>query len=221
MTGIYGGSGGIYKGSTTTPKKKQGRSILGGILHDLAHNPVVAIQGHMAQDIKDMAFGLPTGLALMATHPERAIEAMAQSTWHDWSPLFHGDLKKFAMQFYDHPLAPILDVLSLATLGAGTATKIGSGLSKAGLAAEGGIAERLAMAGRPFERELRAPGGGGVVHSKTYAGNPLIRARQLGVEKALNGLADFLPSMFAVGKKIDAAYPALRGQSGPTRRAGS
>jgi hypothetical protein len=91
---------------------------------------------HLGTDIKDMAFGIPAGLVHLAEHPIGSIEQMAKSTWHDWSPLFHGDLHKEWTQFMAHPLAPILDLSMIPGIVGAPFT----GGASLGLDAEAGLA---------------------------------------------------------------------------------
>lgn len=141
------GSGGSPWGfATSTPKSHQ-RSLFSKI----AGAPFRFI-GNLASDIKNAAVGLPTGLLMMGKHPLRSFEDMGKSMWQDWSPYFAAgahmwagyglaitgqekaagrqfskaghDFKTFATQFYAHPLAPLLDIATVFTGGAGAVGKI-------------------------------------------------------------------------------------------------
>src|SRR4051812_10171398 len=70
------------------------------------HNGALGFVENLADDIRDAAVGIPTGLVQLVTHPVGTAEAIGKTTWHDWSPLFHGHVDQFAHQFYDHPLGP-------------------------------------------------------------------------------------------------------------------
>jgi hypothetical protein len=107
----------------------------GGFLGSLGSD-VVGFVGHLGTDAIDMAKGFPTGVAYMFHHPIAAAEKSGSATWADWSPLFHGDVRTWAHNFYEHPLAPILDVASVLTLGAGTAARTADVLGAVGKAAE-------------------------------------------------------------------------------------
>lgn len=96
---------------------------------------VVGFFEHFGEDFKNAAVGLPMGLVETVRHPIRTAENMATSTWQTWSPLVHGDFGKFGHNFIQHPLAPILDITAVLSLGLGAGAKV----------AEAGIAgERLA-----------------------------------------------------------------------------
>ena len=86
---------------------------------------VVGFFEHLGEDLRDAAVGLPMGVVNLATHPVRTGEQMAKSTWHNWSPLFSGDFNRFKDQFLEHPLAPMLDILAVGSLGLGAAGKAG------------------------------------------------------------------------------------------------
>lgn len=85
---------------------------------------VVGFFEHFGEDVKNAAVGLPMGLVNTVRHPIRTTKEMAVSTWHTWSPLVHGDLGQFAHDFEQHPLAPILDILAVASLGLGAGAKV-------------------------------------------------------------------------------------------------
>lgn len=99
-------------GATAASKNAKGR---GG---------VVGFFEHFGEDVKDAAVGLPMGLVNTVRHPIRTGETMAASTWQTWSPLAHGDFGKFGHNFVEHPLAPILDIAALASLGLGAGAKV-------------------------------------------------------------------------------------------------
>lgn len=184
---------------SAAPKKSGG----GGLLSTILHNPATTVTGNLLDDVKDTVVGIPTGLVLLAKDPVTVGKAMAESTWETWSPLFSGDVEKFGKQVYDHPLAPILDVLAVATLGAGSVARGAKVLGEAGV---GGKAIR-ALGQPKLTRALKSGHtddlAAVVEHTKGYHQNPFIRARQKGVERAVNGLAGLMPSWFSV----DAAIP--------------
>ena len=76
-------------------------------------------------DVKDAVVGLPAGTVHLVEHPVASIEQMAKSTWQTWSPLFHGHPLQFAHSFYEHPLAPLLDIATVFSGGLGAAGKLG------------------------------------------------------------------------------------------------
>ena len=101
MAGPFGSGSGSSKGPFSSRPTSSGGSGLGGIFGFISH---------LGTDVKDAAFGIPAGLVNLAEHPVGSIKAMAKSTWHDWSPLFHGNFHQEWTQFLAHPLAPILDL---------------------------------------------------------------------------------------------------------------
>ena len=103
----FGGGGGS---APSAPSKPHG--ILGFI-------------SNLGGDIKNAALGFPTGIVSLVTHPIRGAELIGKATWHDWSPLFHGHFGQFAHQSFDHPLAPILDVMSVFGGAGALAGKLG------------------------------------------------------------------------------------------------
>jgi len=177
------------------------------------------ILGNLLSDIKSTALGLPAGLVNMAEHPISSVEQMGKSTWHDWAPLVHGDFAKFGHQFAAHPLAPILDVASLLTAGAGAAG-MGARLATAGEAAKtfeagGSVADmgKLARFGRPQELNY-AKNVAADAASQTPAPamvrqlsrNPLVRMRQLGFHNVSNQLEQHLPDWYGTRVGSQAKY---------------
>lgn len=88
---------------------------------------------NLVHDIGDAARGTPEGIVQLAEHPIRTTEAMGKATWQEWSPLFHGHVGEFGHAFYQHPLAPMLDIMTVFTGGAALAAKTGVALGDAGL----------------------------------------------------------------------------------------
>lgn len=208
----------------------------GGILGDILGFPE-----HLLGDVRDTFTGLPAGLVHLVKHPIGSVEAMGKATWQDWSPLFSGAMhlsklpfdiatgqldtaahdfhsgiggyKQFGHQFYDHPLAPILDVASVFTGGAAGAGKLAKVLSEAGdvsrgttAAAEAGRAAKAASAlgltakagskidklGKFSQREAMPyvmPGTDKAAGSTLYkytSHNPLTKAGQLKIKATLD-----------------------------------
>lgn len=176
----------------------------GSLFSKVFNNPVTQVGENLLDDIKDTVVGIPTGLVMAVRDPVAVGKAMAETTWHTWSPLFKGDLDTFAKQVYDHPLAPILDVLSVATLGAGGAARAASALGKAQP-----TLTRALRSGHVDDLAAVVP------HTKGYHRNPFIRARQRSMEKAVNGMAGIMPSWFAVDKAIPDSV--LKGFNGADR----
>lgn len=177
--------------------------------------------GNFLGDVRDAAVGLPMGLLTMGKAEyhdigdalnkhdysfgrTRAIgTAMGKGMAYDWSPLIHGDYKEWYKRFHSHPLAPILDAVSVATLpfagvgagikGADTLIAVGTrGAEAAGAARTasallkvGNKTERAASFFRPKTRTLDAIPGQPEAF-KHYAGNPMTRLGQVMGEKVMN-----------------------------------
>lgn len=120
---IWGGGGSSAKPSTG--------SIWGGgasptsVKTKKEKSGVVGFFEHFGEDVRDAAVGLPMGLVNTVEHPIRTVKQTAKVTWQTWSPLVHGHYGEFAHNFEQHPLAPILDIAAVASLGLGSAAKIG------------------------------------------------------------------------------------------------
>lgn len=192
--------------STVSHSRRPGGSSDGGdghgFIHGLVHSAPFRLATNLAEDVKDAVVGLPTGIIMLATHPLRTGEAIAENTWHTWSPLFHGDFKQFAEQTFDHPLAPLLDIATIFTGGAGAATKIAGKIAPE---------SALAAAGRASTRTIRAAEVGAPDAFKTYHANPVIRARQVAIEKVADRFAALNPAVTVGGTKITRAVAAERG----------
>src|SRR5690242_21165853 len=122
MSGFGSGSGFGSFGSGIAPLSSGGGGSHGvlGFVKNLGH------------DIKGAVEGFPAGVVHLAEHPLGSVEQMGKATWSTWSPLFHGEFTKFGQGVYQHPLAPILDVASIFSLGVGTAARIGAGMDALG-----------------------------------------------------------------------------------------
>ncbi len=106
---------------------------------------VEAFIGHLALDIEHTVTGFPTGIAMLVTHPSESIETIAKTTWHEWSPLFHGNYTQWWRQTSQHPLSPILDIVGIATLGAGSAGKLAAATNALRVAKATSEVDRLAI----------------------------------------------------------------------------
>lgn len=73
--------------------------------------------GNLGGDIVSSIEGLPTGIEAAVTHPIRAAQAIGKSYSQTYSPLIRGNFGEFAHNVYAHPLGPIMDALTIATLG--------------------------------------------------------------------------------------------------------
>lgn len=171
-SGSSGGGRPRSGGHGATTAKPQGHFSLGGLVENVGW------------DAKDMAFGLIPGLyevgkagahdALSVMNPGRitaqgvhdrpksqlrpVAAAIGQSYKTTYAPLRHGNFHPI----YEHPLGPVLDALSLATLGAGAVVKGGS------LAAKVGVLERAPLAARAGTT-IDITGSGGRVLQKGLA----------------------------------------------------
>jgi hypothetical protein len=197
ISGIYGSSssagGGIYGGGSKAAPSSHPSA--GGFL------------GNLLGDVRDAAVGLPAGLVSSVEHPIGAAKAIGKTTWQDWSPLVHGHVGEFAHNFYAHPLAPILDVVSVFSLGAGTAAKITNLATATELAGAGGDLSNLSKLGKfgrgeAHTRVIDAVEGAGVKGVRNYSDNPAIRLRQHAAENLTGQMAEHLPKWFGKGGSI-------------------
>ena len=136
----------------------------------------VGFLGNLVGDVKDAVIGLPAGAVETVRNPIKSAKAVGGATWHTWSPLFSGDFAKFGKQLYDHPLAPLLDVATVFTLGAGSAAKGASMISKAGV--QSAKVEKLASLRTPRALELADPQGKRLPVSRNLSTRPGRRAVQ-------------------------------------------
>lgn len=111
--------------------------------------------GNLFGDVKDTVVGLPMGAVETVRNPIKSVKAMGGAAWQTWSPLFQGDFAKFGKQVYDHPLAPLLDVATVFTLGTSGAARGASALSKSGV--QSAKVEKVAGLARPKRVELNDP----------------------------------------------------------------
>lgn len=128
-------------------------------------------------------------------HPVLQQEAAA------YGPLLHGDFSGL----YNHPLTPILDALTVATVGAGTAARVAGRVAPE---------SRLARYVEPRQIEYATPAtragdaGASAVKGKALSRNPLIRKRQ----ETLNALANKVPyDTRLVGEGARATRAQVRG----------
>lgn len=186
------------------------RSLLGGIIHDVA-----GVTTNLGKDVKDAAFGIPTGIVQTVEHPIHSAEAIGKATWHDWSPLFHGNIHQFAHQTYEHPLAPLLDLATVFSAGAGAAGLAGRAAEAAG--AEGSLAKAAASltkaskvtvrdAGRIAKGEAPRP-----ALLKTYGTSAGSNLRRALVNKALKNLESHgrVPKAFEASAREARQYERL------------
>jgi hypothetical protein len=207
MSGAFGGGS---SGSGAFGSDGSSSTQHHGLLHDIVHGPA-EFTGHLLGDVRDMAVGLPEGFAMLGTHPEKSLEQIGKTTWHDWSPLFHGDLAKFGHQFMAHPLAPILDIVGLVTGGAGLAAKGGELAGAAGLISKESKLAQLSGKSSELDRIKAVDSGDHLAQSKLtkayqvegkpiaykhFDSNPAVRVRQRASEALGQHLAEAAPKWF-------------------------
>lgn len=138
---------GYVAGPGTVPGSSSGHGGGGGGVFGFVKN--------LTHDIGDAARGFPEGMVQLAEHPIRTTEAMGKTTWQEWSPLFHGHVGQFGHEFYQHPLAPMLDIATVFTGGASLAAKMGVKLGDAGLISSDSALARLGS--MPKTLKIEAP----------------------------------------------------------------
>lgn len=190
------------------PKKAAPKKGGGGIL------------GNLFRDVRDMIVGLPDGVKTIFTQsPVKTARAIYDDYRHMYGPLFRGEFGEFWQNVEEHPLGPILDAFSVATLGAGAVARGGKTLAGAGVISP---TSRLARLAEPIDLTVRMGGDTQVV--RRSSSNPLIRARQ----KKINDLLGMLPEHGrintrryekAVMQPIRASSTRLRLRNRPYERA--
>lgn len=171
---LYGtSSGGGSSSSSKSPL--YGAGAQASVKKSKEKNGVVGFFEHLGEDVRDAAVGLPMGLVQTVEHPIRTVKQTAQVTWQTWSPLVHGDYGKFAHDFQQHPLAPILDIFAVASLGLGSAAKLGE---------TGALGSRVArLATTP---EIKVVGADGLTQTRVLSRRGGARLRQNLVHEAIN-----------------------------------
>lgn len=144
------------KAAKKAKEEKEGRSLFG-----LAEN--------LVHDVGDAAMGIPAGLRETAKAVKAVghdgkeffsgggdykLDDLAAATWDamkwTYEPLADGDFAEFGRRVYEHPLGPVLDALTIVTLGAGGTVKGAKAVSDVGRGASlaqrvtGGTVRRLA-----------------------------------------------------------------------------
>jgi len=178
-------------GSTAAPAKKSG----GGFWSGLAKYSGADLVGNLAKDVGSTAVGIGPGLY----HAGHALEkgTVAALTGdkkgvQDFNRGVEGVPKAIVKQYtdyyghdvlhhlYTHPLQPLLDLLTVATGGAGAVAKGGK------LAADAGMVSREAKVARLGERatiKTRSPRniatGRGPVHADITSTKPLVKGRAI------------------------------------------
>jgi hypothetical protein len=157
----FGGSKGgsaPSPGSVVNPKTSKGSTHDGGgIIGELE-----GIGKNLAHDVKDTVTGFVPGVFQTIHHPIGTAEAIGADYKRRYSPLVHGDFGKFFHQVAQHPLAPLLDVATVATAGGGAAAKLGqsarvaAAIKDARVAGEVSKATKLAEETAPARKAVEA-----------------------------------------------------------------
>ncbi len=190
--GYFGGSGGGYFGGSASGGGLSGPSG-GKVKSSGSPGGILGFAENLGSDFKDAIGGLPAGVKHFVEHPVGTLEDIGRSYAQTYGPLFHGDFGAFADNLEQHPLGPILDAITVLTLGAGASAKVPALLAEHGVGTESAVLARLAKAAEPGVTELRGPSAvagekGALTFKKATSRNPAIRARQQAVHGALNKL---------------------------------
>jgi hypothetical protein len=172
--GLGGSSGG---GSLPMWKPPSKPSLLGTIAHD-----VVALPEHLASDVGSAAIGFFPGLYTLgktiATNPQD-LPRLAEAIVKQYEDYYGHDVLHHLWQ---HPLQPILDGLTVATVGLGSAAKLGQVADIAKLA---NLAKRTDLITRSPEAIAR---GAGHTITRLSSDRPIVKLRQLAVQKVTRTL---------------------------------
>lgn len=174
----FSAGGGFGSRTSSSPSESKSRSGVLGVLENLG------------TDAKAAILGLPEGIVQTVEHPVKTAKQVGKSYKETYAPLFHGDVGEFLHGVGQHPLGPLLDLASLLTLGGAAAAK--AGLADSALSQ----VELRSPAALDFSDEANAAAAP-VLKGKTFSRNPVIRARQQAVDKALKKLP---PSTKVVGE---------------------
>lgn len=141
--------------SVVNPKTSKGSE------HDgpSTSNPLDIVK-NLGHDVVDTVHGIPGGIIQTIHHPVGTIKAIGADYKRRYSPLLSGDFGKFGHEVAQHPLAPLLDLASVATAGGGLAAKVGQSARVAGavrdsaLASEARAATKLASDTAPARKTI-------------------------------------------------------------------
>jgi hypothetical protein len=177
------------------------------------HRGLFGLLNNLGSDVKDAVVGLPTGVVTSVEHPIRAAKTIVRTTWHDWKPLVEGHPIAFAKQTYDHPLAPLLDVATVFSGGAGAGAKIGDALVEAGSTSKlAKAASDLGKGSHKLVTDTHAVSEGRVPRpdmTKTYSGSAGANLRRTVANRALLHLEPHLPSWFKQTAREGRQYDRL------------
>lgn len=165
------------------PKGGGGHHGIGGFFSNLGGDVVSSVAGlgpglyhaggAIYHDLNEPSQLNPFNVGKSQTY-KKVAKPIGKSYAQTYGPLFHGNLGQFGHNLYEHPLGPALDLLTVVTLGAGSASKVG-------------------LLSRELERvQLRGPAGL-VLEGKTLSRNPARRLEQKTAQRALNVLPDQTP----------------------------
>lgn len=205
MGGFQFSSGGksFSFGSAPAGSAKHHRHGIGGLVANLG------------SDVKDAVVGLPTGVVQLVKHPVKSGKLIARTTWQDWKPLIEGHPVQFAKQTYDHPLAPLLDVATVFSAGAGISAKLGEAAVEAGSTSR--LAKGAADLGKSGSRQVtdaRAIADGRVPRPslpKTHSASAGKNLRRELANRALLHLEPHLPAWFKQSEREGRLYDRLHG----------
>jgi len=199
-------------------KGSSSSSLISALLADAPsssskHSSVGGFLDNLAGDVRDSAVGLPTGLVHLVQHPTSSVEAMGKATWHDWSPLFEGHPGEFAHQFYAHPLAPLLDVATVLTGGAGIAGRLARVSLDSGLVRDSSAIGKLgkfSKSGTMKFDSVDSKGNSLPTLVKHTSSNPMAKAQQLAVHKLVNTVSPHLPGWLGETMSTASRYDRLQ-----------
>lgn len=136
-----------------------------------------------------------------ATAAGNVVPGIAKSFAHTYSPLLHGQFDKFGHELYMHPLGPILDAATIATLGAGGVARAGEMMSKAGLISD---ASRLAHLREATDLTVPSFGTNERIFTKRTTGPVLSQLRQQATHNLLGKLPPETPMIGTTARGVRA-----------------
>jgi hypothetical protein len=158
------------------------RSHGGGFFHG-----VTGFLGNLGKDIGDFATGFFPGVYTFgkaALHDLTMTGGSSEVIKKIIKPTYEGYKQTYGQghvlrNLYEHPLGPILDLATVASLGAGGAAKVGEAAARNGV--EGGVANLAKLSSREGRPSIALPGGQPI--AREYTPRPLARAGQIGLDK--------------------------------------
>lgn len=184
-------------------KPKSNRSLPGGGFF----KGVGGLFGNLGKDVADFTTGLPGGIVKLVGSAASDVFRMDHVLTGDSAlyknilkPTFEGYKHTYGQgnvlkNIYEHPLGPILDAATIASLGAGGAAKAGQVATRAGNT--GRLADLARITARDGRPSINLPGGREI--PREYTPRPLAKAGQIGLDKlgrvgadgGLNKLGEF------------------------------